>query len=316
MNILENYPAGRFLLTFIAGILSCLLILTYAHNLTGVEIISVGKLYDYEKQQQSLEDTKKELEEKKEIIDRNKKIITTQKNDLAENITKKDAFEMLFESGWQVAPYSDNVKLPCYKYQGKWELYEENSYFLTVKNDPFIYYKPVSVTAYMWCQPSVEETDTKKGIKNGYMLKGIELLKNSVHEAKTEIGKDKAADLNDENRIGMMSGLFLDEITFNLESKPIRRDGERIGRHRYKPTKISNNENEIINYIKMLRPNDCLVSVVEENATESYKDKDGETQQRLIEDKYRIQFNCKHKDSGEEYIKQLIFRGKVSLKNP
>lgn len=225
-----------------------------------------------------------------------------------EKITKTEAFEILFGSGWQVSPYSDNEEYPCYKYQGKWELYEKNDYFLPVKRDPFIYYKPISVVAYMWCQPDVDGANAKESMENGYMLKGIELLKNSVHKSNTEI--DSITDLNDENLIGIMSGLLIDVITFDLQSKePTKRDSERIGRHRYISIRESDDTNNITNFIAEFKPTDC--SIEEKGSKESYKGKDGVTQQQRLLENYRIKFKCKHKGTRNGYYtKQLTFKEK------
>ncbi len=232
-------------------------------------------------------------------------------NSPPKEITKTDAFNRLFDDGWEVSPYSTKKKYPCYKYQGKWELDGKKKYRLKAighyDSQKYIYYVPYSVTAYMWCQRS---EDNKK---EGYRLEGIELLKNDVYISNNK-NIESNKDLLDENKIGRISGLFLDKIIFDSSGKPIVRNGTRIGRHHYdlsECTKISDKKKReymktAVDYIADLNPKGCDVIEIPRDPGEE-----------LEKDKYVIQFDCNHtyekdeQEYKEEYKKRLVFRGHV-----
>lgn len=199
--------------------------------------------------------------------------------------TITDAFDLLFGSSWEVKPYSDDIKLHCFNYQGKWELNKPYLLQIETANQPYLYYVAKTVTAYAWCQhisdksnegKKISERDDQQSIGNDeHELFIVELLKNHVYISDREV--DSVGELTEENYIGKISGLFRDTIHFNDSGEPELRKGMRIGRHRYKLNDNSIRSKEIldsymreaIDYIKELSPN-CPVTTEGSSITSTH----------------------------------------------
>ena len=185
------------------------------------------------------------------------------------DVTISEAFNTIFESNMQSSPYSNNVKLPCYKYQKKWEIYPDTPYTITLPLlDGNYYYRAKTVDLYAWC---------KTGNEKGDSLEAFELFTNELWidtKARANMDVLKYIDFeNDEDfqKVAEVSSIFSDIIGFKYspqkkDHEPHSREAKRISR--YYKTFVSGKEkaeaiNIIENYIFLLSQTRCdSVSVI------------------------------------------------------
>lgn len=227
-------------------------------------------------------------------------------------------FNLLFRKG-EVLPFLKNPDLPCFDYEGKWELDQKKPYVLSIDLGTGYgnyYYKAKSLHLYTWCDTNnyidtiIVCNDTIINCKDkGYKLKGIEIFTNELWKdtknRNTVFNVDSLNIISEDNgyiKIANISSLFTDEIELSEDGLPKKRTGEKI--IRYQPTEV-------------MRGNEKLVR----NVIETYLGKLYRTScssvtnygEPGISDQTIMQFDCKFESiKGEnDYKKRIIFKGPV-----
>ena len=202
--------------------------------------------------------------------------IFSKKENTQTGISVDQAFATMFsKDNMLIDPFSKSTRLPCYQFQGKWELDDKNPYTIVLKlNTGVYYYRSKKIEMYAWC-----------GNQNGDQLNGLELFTNELW--KDERGRRSSSEMDslknfskDENFLKLAEGksFFSDRIGLveNEEGKvnPVFREGKKIARYQNIDVaeEFQNEANMVIqSYIASLTRTKCdSIPILEEKPNGEY----------------------------------------------